>query len=56
MEKRWHQGKHVLLVSKYYRTFLGMYQAVSPYYRTVRFKLDLFKFASKKPAFYCKNS
>ena len=55
MEECWHRGKHVLLVSEYYKTFLEMHRAVSRYYRTARFKLDLLKFASRKPAIYCKN-
>ena len=55
MEECWHRGKRVLLVSEYYKTFLEMHQAVSLYYRTARFKLDLLKFASRKPAIYCKN-
>ena len=48
MEECWHQRKHVLLISEYYRTFQDMCRAVSLYYRTVRFKLDLRKFASRK--------
>ena len=55
MEERWHRVKRVLLVSEYYKTFLEMHQAVSLYYMTARFKLDLLKFASRKPAIYCKN-
>ena len=55
MEECWHRGKRVLLVSEYYKTFLEMHQAVFLYYRTARFKLDLLKFASRKPAIYCKN-
>ena len=48
MEECWHQGKRVLLVSEYYKTFQDMHRAVSSYYRTVRLKLDLLKFTSRK--------
>ena len=48
MEECWHQGKRVLLVSEYYKTFQDMHRAVSLYYRTARFKLDLLKFTSRK--------
>ena len=41
----WLQGKQVLLVSEYYRTFVDLCSAIITYYRTVRFKLDIFKFA-----------
>ena len=52
MEKCWYPGKRVLLVSK---TFQDMHRAVSLYYRTVRFKLDLLKFASRKYETFCTN-
>ena len=55
MEECWHQGKRVLLVSEYYRTFQDMHRAVSLYYRTVRFKLDLLKFTSRKYEMLCKD-
>ena len=55
MEKCRHQGKRVLLVSEYYRTFQDMHRAVSLYYRTVRFKLDLLKFTSRKYEMLCKD-
>ena len=55
MEECWHQGKRVLLVSEYYKTFQDMRQAVSLYYRTVRFNLDLIKFASRKYETLCTN-
>ena len=48
MKECWHQGKRVLLVSEYYKTFQDMHRVVSLYYRTVRFKLDILKFTSKK--------
>ena len=51
----WHKGKRVLSVSEYYRTFQDMRRAVSLYYRTVGFNLDLLKFASRKYEALCKN-
>ena len=50
VEECWRQGKPVLLVSEYYRTFADMCNAVITYYRTVRFKLDILKFAHRKAA------
>ena len=41
------QGTQVLLVSEYYRTFADLCNAIITYYRTVRFKLDIFKFAQR---------
>ena len=55
MEECWHQGKRVLLVSEYYKTFQDMRWAVSLYYRTVRFKLDILKYASRKYVTLCKD-
>ena len=55
VEECWHQGKRILLVSEYYKTFLDMRQAVSLYYRTVRFKLDLLKFVNRKSPIFCRN-
>ena len=55
VEECWRQGKQVLLVSEYYRTFADMCNAVITYYRTVRFKLDILKFAHRKAAPLCTN-
>ena len=55
VEECWHQGKRTLLVSEYYKTFLDMRQAISLYYRTVRFKLDLLKFVNRKLPIFCRN-
>ncbi len=44
MEECWHQGKRILLVSEYYRIFQDMHRAVSLYYRTIRFNLDILFF------------
>ncbi len=55
VEECWHQGKRNLLVSEYYKTFLDMHSAVSQYYRTARFNLDLIKFFNRKAELFCKN-
>ena len=51
----WHQGKRILLVSEYYRTFADMCNAIITYYRTVRFKLDIVRYASRNSKLFCKN-
>ena len=55
VEECWHQGKRVLLVSEYYKTFTDMCSAISTYYRTARFKLGILKFANRKAALFCTN-
>ena len=55
VEKCWHRGKRILLVSEYYRTFADMCNAIITYYRTVRFKLDIVRYASRNPKLFCKN-
>ena len=55
VEECWHQGKRVLLVSEYYKTFTDMCSAISAYYRTARFTLDILKFANRKAALFCTN-
>ena len=55
VEECWRQGKQVLLVSEYYRTFSDLCNAIITYYRTVRFKLDIFKFAHRKATALCTN-
>ena len=37
------------LVSEYYRAFADMCNAIITYYRTVRFKLDIIRYASRNP-------
>ena len=54
MEECWHQGKRVLFVSEYYKTFQDMHRAVSSY-RPARFKLEILKHASRKYVTSCKN-
>ena len=55
VEECWHQGKRILLVSEYYRTFADMCNAIITYYRTARFKLDIIRYTSRKPELFCKN-
>ena len=55
VEECWRRGKQVLLVSEYYRPFADMCNAVITYYRTVRFKLDIVRYASRNPKLFCKN-
>ena len=55
VEECWRLRKQVLLVSEYYRAFTDMRNAVITYYRTVRFKLDILKFAHRKAAPLCTN-
>ena len=40
----WRQGKHDLLVSKYYSRFTDLKSTISKYYRTMRFNLDIVKY------------
>ena len=46
-------GTASLLVSEYYRTFADMCNAIITYYRTVRFKLDIVRYASGNPKLFC---
>ncbi len=48
VEECWRQGKHDLLVSKYYPKFIDLKSSVSKYYRTRRFNLDIVKYLSRK--------
>ena len=40
---------------EYYKTFTDMCSAISTYYRTARFTLDILKFANRKAALFCTN-
>jgi hypothetical protein len=42
------EGKHDLLVSKYYLRFTDLKSSISKYYRTRRFNLDVVKYLSRK--------
>jgi transposase len=44
VEECWRQGKNDLLVSRYYPKFHNLKSAISNYYRTRRFKLDITKY------------
>ena len=44
VEECWRQGKNDLLVSRYYTKFHNLKSAISNYYRTRRFKLDITKY------------
>ena len=55
VEECWHQGKQMLLVSEYYKRVADLKNAISEYYRTVRFRLDLLKYAYRKPGLFCTN-
>ena len=44
VEECWRQGKHDLLVSKYYPRFTYLKKAIAEYYRTKRFNLDIVKY------------
>ena len=48
VEECWRQGKRRLLVSEYYRNFSDMCVAISTYYQTARFNLELMKYVNKK--------
>ena len=50
VEACWQKGKRELLVSEYYETFAMMCAAVSGYYRTVRFNLDLYSYLYRSPS------
>jgi len=41
------RGKRDLLILEYYGTFAAMCAAVSEYYRTTRFKLDVYEYLYK---------
>lgn len=44
VEETWHQGKDTTLGSTFYNTFNEFTSAVSTYYRTKRFKLNLYNY------------
>lgn len=44
VEECWRQGKHDLLVSKYYPKFTDLKSTISRYYRTRRFNLNVVKY------------
>lgn len=44
LEECWKQGKKDVLGSRFYPTFQGFKKATTQYYRTKKFKLDLYKY------------
>lgn len=44
VEECWNQGKDAISGSKFYDTFEEFKQAITHYYRTKRFKIDLYKY------------
>jgi len=53
VEECWKQGKDDLLVSKYYPSFTNLKAAITDYYRTKRFKLDIAKYLMRESANLC---
>ena len=53
VEECWKQGKDDLLVSKYYPSFTNLKAAITDYYRTKRFKLDITKYLMRESANLC---
>lgn len=51
-EQCWQRGKKVLLDSEYYESFDDMRNAISKYYRTATFNLDIYKFLNRKTSEY----
>ena len=50
VEECWRQGKDNLLVSKYYPRFTNVKAAITNYYRTKRFELDIVKYLMRESA------
>jgi transposase len=54
VEECWRQGKDDLLVSKYYPSFTNLKAAaITDYYRTKRFNLDIAKYLMRESANLC---
>ncbi len=53
VEECWKQGKDDLLVSKYYPSFTNLKAAITDYYRTKRFKLNIAKYLMRESANLC---
>ncbi len=50
IEQCWKISKYTLLVSEYYAMFSVMHDAVSQYFRTTKFKLDIVNYIFRNPA------
>lgn len=48
VEEVWKQGKYNLLVSQYQPSLSNLKNNISKYYRTARFKLDIFKYMQRE--------
>jgi hypothetical protein len=53
VEECWRQGKDDLLLSKYYPGFAKLKTAITDYYRTKRFKLDIAKYLMRESMSLC---
>ena len=53
VEECWRQGKDDLLVSKYYPSFTNLKAAITDYYRTKRFNLNIAKYLMRESANLC---
>jgi transposase len=53
VEECWRQGKDDLLVSKYYPSFTNLKAAITGYYRTKRFNLNIAKYLTRESANLC---
>jgi transposase len=53
VEECWKQGKDDLLVSRYYPRFTNLKAAITDYYRTKRFNLNIVKYLMRESANLC---
>ena len=53
VEECWRRGKDTLLVSKYYPRFTNLKAAITNYYRTKRFNLNIVKYLMRESADLC---
>jgi transposase len=53
VEECWRQGKDDLLVSKYYPRFAKLKTAITNYYRTKRFNLNILKYLMRESTNLC---
>jgi hypothetical protein len=51
--EEWRQGKYNLLVSKYYARFTNLKAAITNYYMTKRFNLNIVKYLMRESANLC---
>ena len=55
VEEAWHQAKRKIVSSEYYESMEDMRRAISAYFRSVRYKLDVWKFLCRKAPEACTN-